>query len=195
MPDFARRETELGLSIATEIGMPSQAEGKRVAAGIFDVEPELKSGDQRIGNEGEPLSRAIRKWPFACSCAGRIVLELDRKTRRLASYHAPRPLPAVAVNRVRLGVDVTRQAVFAAGPVQRRVSDTVGKRNQRKAGEASHRALGESPFRRRPQNRLTVALERRDGAADGRRDDDTCRAGGELDGLGHATARVLVASH
>jgi hypothetical protein len=38
-------------------------------------------------------------------------------------------------------------------------------------------------------------LKRRDRAADSRRDDDACRAGGELDGLGHAAARLLIASH
>src|SRR3984893_6743973 len=116
VPDSARRETKLGLSIATEIGMPSQAEGKRAAAGIFDVEPELEGDGQRIGNEGEPLPRAIRKWPFACPCAGCILLELDRETRGPASCHVPRPLPAVAVNRGRLDVDLTPQAVFAASP-------------------------------------------------------------------------------
>src|SRR3977135_2851914 len=108
--------------------MPSQAEGKRVAAGIFDVEPELQGRGKRIGNEGEPLPRAIRKWPFACSCAGRIVLELDCQTRGLASCHAPRSLPAVAVYRVRLGVEVARQAVLSDGPGERRVGETVGQR-------------------------------------------------------------------
>src|SRR5439155_23137589 len=122
-----RGEGEHRCGGAREEWMPAEANGEWRIAGVFNG----KGHGERVVGELEDLSRWVRIRPFARALAGRGVHELERCARRCLLDHLPRTAPPVAVDRMRVTSEITRKQMRGAPPVQRRVADAIGKRNQR----------------------------------------------------------------
>jgi hypothetical protein len=110
--------------------------------------------------------------------------EIDRGSGTSDGEDLPGALPAVAVDCVRVVRQVAPKHVRFASEVQFRAGDAVREGHERIAGEVAHLARRERFGRSCAKERLAVALERRHGTADGRRDGESQRAGPK-DELGH----------
>ena len=150
--------------------MPAQTHGRRTFGLVRDAQTQL----ELVIAQAKRLGGVKREGP---SGIGLVFIRQDGKAVARVKY-LPGPLPAHAVNRMRLGAEIFHQGVASAVPTQGGMADAVGKRHQRVtarlAGGGHGRGVG------RAQHGLTVKPQARDTSAQSRFNCATEFAGSEV---------------